>query len=251
MIAAGPGDVLCFLPGAREIGRALQDVRGSAGAATSTSAAARIARRGRAGRRHRCLLRGPRVILATNIAETSLTVPGVPLVVDRGCRRSRATTRIAPSTASCSNASPPTRPSSAPAAPGAIGAGRAWRLWDAARSAASAPRARGRSRRSRVRRARPAWLGGNRRSASSGSRRRPPQAREAAPSSCWSAWGRSRATALTPSGHQLRRLPLHPRLACVLIAAGGACGGGRLRAALGEPFPAAASGATTLRSVGR
>ena len=77
------GHVLCFLPGAREIERARADVvarggmdgdvlplHGSLDGAAQDAAIAPAARR--------------RVILATNIAETSLTVPGVSTVVDTG-----------------------------------------------------------------------------------------------------------------------------------------------------------------------
>lgn len=77
------GHVLCFLPGAREIERARADVvarggidgdvlplHGSLDGAAQDAAIAPSPRR--------------RVILATNIAETSLTVPGVSTVVDAG-----------------------------------------------------------------------------------------------------------------------------------------------------------------------
>ena len=77
------GHVLCFLPGAREIERARADVvarggidgdvlplHGSLDGAAQDAAIAPASRR--------------RVILATNIAETSLTVPGVSTVVDTG-----------------------------------------------------------------------------------------------------------------------------------------------------------------------
>ena len=86
-LAATSGSVLCFLPGAPEIGRALPDVRGRAGAGVDVyplhgsldSAAQDEAITPAAPK--------PRVILATNIAETSLTVPGVTAVVDSGLQK--------------------------------------------------------------------------------------------------------------------------------------------------------------------
>ena len=80
------GSVLCFLPGAPEINRATADVRGAVGpdvdvvplhgslpADDQDRAIAESTRR--------------RVILATNIAETSLTVPGVTAVIDTGLHK--------------------------------------------------------------------------------------------------------------------------------------------------------------------
>ena len=80
-----PGNVLCFLPGAPEIRRALPEVRAAAPGTDvvelhgSLDADAQdAALKGSGGRR---------VILATNIAETSLTVPGVTAVVDTGVQK--------------------------------------------------------------------------------------------------------------------------------------------------------------------
>ena len=82
------GQVLCFLPGAGEIGRArreleptieeraaveIVELHGSLDAAAQDAAIAPTSRR--------------RIILATNIAETSLTVPGVSAVVDVGLHK--------------------------------------------------------------------------------------------------------------------------------------------------------------------
>jgi ATP-dependent helicase HrpB len=79
------GQILCFLPGAPEIRRALPEVaralpgvdvvelHGSLDASAQDDAIAAVAQR--------------RVILATNIAETSLTVPGVHAVVDSGLHK--------------------------------------------------------------------------------------------------------------------------------------------------------------------
>ncbi len=77
------GQVLCFLPGSREIERARQDLAQQVPASVEVvalhgsldGAAQDAAVRASSARR---------VILATNLAETSLTVPGVSAVVDTG-----------------------------------------------------------------------------------------------------------------------------------------------------------------------
>jgi ATP-dependent helicase HrpB len=72
------GQVMCFLPGAREITRAAMDMR----------AVATVPLHGALDAAAQDAVMTPtearRVILATNIAETSLTVPGVMAVVDSG-----------------------------------------------------------------------------------------------------------------------------------------------------------------------
>ena len=81
------GDVLCFLPGAAEIRRAVDDIQrevtrreidvlplhGSLDGETQDAAIRPSSRR--------------RIVVATNIAETSLTVPGVTAVVDSGWQK--------------------------------------------------------------------------------------------------------------------------------------------------------------------
>jgi ATP-dependent helicase HrpB len=80
------GSVLCFLPGAPEINRALGDVRTMAGAEAEI-----VALHGSlpADEQDRAIAAGSgrRIILATNIAETSLTVPGVTAVIDTGLQK--------------------------------------------------------------------------------------------------------------------------------------------------------------------
>jgi len=80
------GSVLCFLPGAREIDRAVGDIRARVGADVhvlslhgSLDADAQDAAIRGSDRR--------RIIVATNIAETSVTVPGVTAVVDSGLQK--------------------------------------------------------------------------------------------------------------------------------------------------------------------
>ncbi|WP_327320673.1 ATP-dependent helicase HrpB [Streptomyces sp. NBC_01235] len=83
-LAERPGDVLCFLPGVGEIARVagqlgdpagvdVLQVHGRAPAAVQDAVLAPAARR--------------RVVLATSVAESSLTVPGVRVVVDSGLAR--------------------------------------------------------------------------------------------------------------------------------------------------------------------
>ena len=84
---AGRGDVLVFLPGEREIREAAEALRKHHPAGTeilplfarlSSEEQDRIFRPSTSGRR---------VVLATNVAETSLTVPGIRYVVDTGLAR--------------------------------------------------------------------------------------------------------------------------------------------------------------------
>ncbi|MEJ7782065.1 MAG: helicase-related protein, partial [Solirubrobacteraceae bacterium] len=82
----GPGDVLVFLSGEREIRDTADVLRGRFGAALEVLplyARLSAAEQQRAFRRHA----GRRVVLATNVAETSLTVPGIRYVVDPGTAR--------------------------------------------------------------------------------------------------------------------------------------------------------------------
>jgi ATP-dependent helicase HrpA len=96
--AAGPGDVLVFLPGEREIREAAEALRkhrvGPAArfAAASGPAAEIVPLFARLSseeqdRVFRPSGSGRRIVLATNVAETSLTVPGIRYVVDTGLAR--------------------------------------------------------------------------------------------------------------------------------------------------------------------
>ena len=86
LLRATDGQLLCFLPGAGEIGRAIGDIQrrvsgdvevvplhGSLDAADQDRALSLPSRR--------------RIVVATNIAETSLTVPGVTAVIDTGLHK--------------------------------------------------------------------------------------------------------------------------------------------------------------------
>jgi ATP-dependent helicase HrpB len=84
--SATDGSILCFLPGAPEINRAIPDVRAAAGRDIEV-----LPLHGSlpADEQDRALDDGARrrVILATNIAETSLTVPRVRAVIDAGLQK--------------------------------------------------------------------------------------------------------------------------------------------------------------------
>ena len=131
-VAAAPsaeGDVLVFLPGAGEIRagrrRRWRDALGRRRRSTSTCCTGRCppasrtrpSRPGLPGRR--------KVVLATDIAETSLTVEGVPIVVDAGLARGpRFDAAHRPDPAGDRCRARGRRPTSARAGPGAPG--RAW-----------------------------------------------------------------------------------------------------------------------------
>ncbi|GAA3107893.1 ATP-dependent RNA helicase [Streptosporangium carneum] len=81
------GDVLCFLPGVGEIGRVAAALQGSAGLGDVEV----LQVHGQAAGRVQDAVLSPgsrrRVVLATSVAESSLTVPGVRIVVDSGLAR--------------------------------------------------------------------------------------------------------------------------------------------------------------------
>lgn len=83
---SGPGDVLVFLPGEREIREAAEALRKHHPAGTEVLplfARQTAQEQSRVFQSHQ----GRRVVLATNVAETSLTVPGIRYVVDTGLAR--------------------------------------------------------------------------------------------------------------------------------------------------------------------
>jgi ATP-dependent helicase HrpA len=85
-IADGIGDILVFLSGEREIRDATEVLRARCGPGTDILPLyARLS----AAEQHRVFRPHPgrRVVLATNVAETSITVPGIRYVVDPGLAR--------------------------------------------------------------------------------------------------------------------------------------------------------------------
>ncbi|MGE0800019.1 MAG: ATP-dependent RNA helicase HrpA [Lautropia sp.] len=94
-----PGDVLVFLPGEREIRDCADHLRRAAARAARTRAGRLLAgaeivplfARLSAADQQRVFAPGaqPRIVLATNVAETSLTVPRIRYVIDSGLARVR------------------------------------------------------------------------------------------------------------------------------------------------------------------
>ncbi len=87
LAAVGPGDILVFLPGEREIREAAEALRKHHPAhAGILPLYARLSAEEQE-RVFKPSSRGRRIVLATNVAETSLTVPGIRYVVDTGLAR--------------------------------------------------------------------------------------------------------------------------------------------------------------------
>jgi ATP-dependent helicase HrpA len=86
LAAEGPGDILVFLPGEREIRDATEALR-----AHGTAELELLPLYARLSRAEQDRVFAPgrrrRVVLATNVAETSLTVPGIRYVIDSGLAR--------------------------------------------------------------------------------------------------------------------------------------------------------------------
>ena len=239
LAAATRGNVLCFLPGAREI-------------AATIGACERVARSQRCRARRRCTDRSTppsrmrrcrrtdcapaKASCATNVAETSLTVPGVS-VVDRHrpsesrALRRRSRHRFADDRAHHArqrrSARRPRRPARSRHRAAAVGC---------ARSPAAASRSGDPSRRSVGDAAVDPGLGSVSRTPSNGSIRRIPIA-SSQRWRCWRGSARLQDGQITALGRQMQRLPLHPRLARVLIAARGSFEGSAACAWLSEPAP--------------
>ncbi|HEX9189578.1 MAG TPA: ATP-dependent helicase HrpB [Vicinamibacteria bacterium] len=235
---AGPGGhVLCFLAGTPEIRRAQAELRGLAGARV-------LPLHGSLPAEDQDLALAPsaerKVILATNVAETSLTVEGVTEVIDTGQHKvlrydaSRGLDRLELERIPADSAEQ--RAGRA----GRTGPGRVVRLWDA--------RLRLRPRREpeieRVDLAGPlldvlAWggdpLGFEWFEA-------PPADRLAAAQALLERLGAVSGGRLTPEGEAMHRLPLHPRLSRVLLHAGGDPRAAAVCAVLGEGWRPATSG---------
>lgn len=86
LMAEGPGDILCFLAGERDIRDAMETLnKANLPRVEVTPLFGRLSN----AEQHRVFAphKGRRIVLATNIAETSLTVPGIHYVVDTGLAR--------------------------------------------------------------------------------------------------------------------------------------------------------------------
>ena len=90
---AAPGDILVFLPGEREIRETADLLRGSLSRRPYASAVEILPLYARLSVAEQQRVFAPsggrRIVLATNVAETSLTVPGIHYVIDSGLARVR------------------------------------------------------------------------------------------------------------------------------------------------------------------
>lgn len=87
LAAERDGDILVFLPGERDIRAAAETLRGRALPDTEVLPLMASLPPAEQRRAFRVLPGRRRVILATNVAETSLTIPGIRMVVDSGLAR--------------------------------------------------------------------------------------------------------------------------------------------------------------------
>ena len=89
LVAEGPGDVLVFLAGEREIRDTAEALSGTTERNGTPIEVLPLYSRLSAADQHKVFQAhtGRRVVLATNVAETSLTVPGITYVVDPGTAR--------------------------------------------------------------------------------------------------------------------------------------------------------------------
>ncbi|MDQ3168768.1 MAG: ATP-dependent helicase HrpB [Acidobacteriota bacterium] len=248
-INRGARGVLCFLPGAAEIRRTVDALAHMAsstpfdavplhGGLSSDEQDRALAPSGR-----------PRIVVATNIAETSLTVPDITSVVDAGLQRvSRfdaargidvlVTERITRDAAD-------QRAGRA----GRLDAGRAVRLWERA----DRLRPHREPEIARVDLAPSvltllAWGGDPRKVAWLDPP--PAHALDAAFALLARLGAVDDAGRLTPLGDRMRELPLHPRLARILVDAGGAFEAAAACAILSEPqLPAVRRGASGVAGV--
>ncbi len=232
------GAVLCFLPGAADIERARAAIAGAwpvfplhGGLDADTQEAA---------------LRpavGPRIVLATNLAETTVTVPDVTTVIDSGLHKVARYDSGRGIDALVTERIPQDAADQRAGRAGRTAAGRVVRLWDS--------RDRLRPHREpelqRVDLAGPAldvlsWGADPRTFA--WFEAPPPHAIDAALALLRQLGAVDRAGRVTPEGQRLSAMPLHPRLARLCAAAGGSLDAARVCVALsdGRRLPAAAAG---------
>ena len=149
-LAQTDGDLLVFLPGRREIERAMQTLQPLLDASTPDAASTQLQLRALHGElalaeQHAALSPAPagtrRIVLATNVAESSVTLPGIRGVVDLGLAREprfdaqSGFTRL--ETVAISQASADQRAGRA----GRVASGVAYRLWPQSQRLEAARRA--------------------------------------------------------------------------------------------------------------
>ncbi len=220
ILREGPsGDVLVFLPGAAEIRRAAE-------ALAETAAAHAIDVLTLHGdlplqEQTRVVRPGPRrkVILSTNVAETSVTIEGVTAVVDSGLARVAAcspwTGLPTLSLAKISQASATQRAGRA----GRLAAGRALRLYTRADHDARAAHDLPEVRRLDLAEAALVALGAGTSARALHWLDAPPEAALAAAEALLERLGATRGGALTDAGRRMLSLPVHPRLGRLVVEA--------------------------------
>jgi ATP-dependent helicase HrpB len=227
------GHLLCFLPGAPEIRRAGEELAGLTGRVV-------LPLHGSLSAEEQDLALAPssqpKIILATNLAETSLTVEGVTDIIDSGLQKvvrydaERGLDRL--QTERIGQDSAEQRAGRA----GRTGPGRALRLWD--------PREKLATHRepeiARVDLGGPllevvAWGGDP---LEFDWFEPPPREAVGAALELLERLGALRDRRLTPEGERMHRLSLHPRLSRVLLAAGGSFQAAAACAVLSERVPA-------------
>ena len=245
MLPATRGQVLCFLAGAGEIQRAVQDAVGVAARHEVEIVPLHGSLDPDAQDRALQPSERRRVVLATNIAETSLTVPGVAVVIDTGLQKvarydaERAIDELVLERVTMDSADQRAGRAAR------LGPGIVRRLWD---------------ERDRLRPEREPEIhrvdlastllgilaAGNRPDAFEWYEAPSPDRVEAA-LTLLRRLGAVSQLGVTPLGHQLRRLPLHPRLGRVLLAGSGSFEAAAACALLSEPRtrPSAGAGSTT------
>ena len=237
------GNVLCFLAGAPEIRRAQADV--APGAAARGIDVVPLHGSLPSDEQDLALAEGPRrrVILATNIAETSLTVPNVRAVVDTGLHK---VARYDPDRAIDSLELERIPQDSADQRAGRaarLGPGAVWRLWNAADRLR--PRAQAEIHRvdlAAMVLAVLSWGGDPYTLAWFEA-----PARYSLDAACelLRALGAVSGSRITEIGAAMQRLPLHPRLARILLAADGADEAALACAVLSERHYASTASHTT------
>ena len=237
------GHVLVFLPGAADIERTLQEASPLATRHEATLVPLHGSLDAESQDRALQPSSGRRIVLATNIAETSLTVPGVSTVIDTGLHKVARYDAARAIDALVLERVPQDSADQRAGRAARLGPGLARRLWDA---------------RDRLRPARDAEIhrvdlaglllgiiaAGNRPETFDWFEA-PASERVSAALSLLERLGALDGGRATTLGHQLRRLPLHPRLGRVLLEADGAFEAAAACALLSEGRIASASGAAT------
>ncbi|MFC3229844.1 ATP-dependent helicase HrpB [Marinibaculum pumilum] len=220
-VALEPGDLLAFLPGVREIRDTAAALR-----PLLPPAVAVLELHGRVppAEQDRALRRDPdgrrRVVLATNVAESSVTVDGVRLVVDGGRARRPALDHAVGLSRLVTEPIAQANATQRAGRAGRQAPGICWRLWPKAAHGALSPQPEPEIRRADLAElvlALADW-GVGEPAALTWIDPPPPQAVAAATGLLQDLGALDAGSAVTPLGRRMAGLPLHPRLARLLLA---------------------------------